>query len=127
MIIRATFNDNDYTSILEKYFTRFRFQNYNYYYNKCTDTREYVRKSIESEDLLKKIIYKTSDMTKQDLDTFNNIISTSIKKYIELNYSDSYEYLSDKLQVAIIDNCTDEDENGEIVYYFINKDKYIIA
>ena len=72
MIIRATFNDNDFTQILEAYFYKFKFCNYNLYYKNCKDLKEYVDKSVKSADLVRKITFETDKMTKEELKQFTN-------------------------------------------------------
>lgn len=125
MIIKATFSDNDYTPILEQYFNYFKFRNYNLYYKNCKDLKEFKDKSIESEDLLRKIIFETDKMTKEDLKSFTYIVSESIKEYIKINYNADYKYLINRLQVEVINTFEDKNENGEVIYYIISSDKYI--
>ena len=127
MIIRVTFNDNDFTYILEKYFKYFKFQNYNLYYSNCSDLLEFKNRSIESDDLLHKIIYEPNKMTQQEIDRFIYIVIESIKEFLKLNYAGYYDYLESRIQVKVIDTCSDSWENGEVAYYFINKEVTIIA
>lgn len=127
MIIRATFNDNDFTQILEAYFYKFKFCNYNLYYKNCKDLKEYVDKSIKSADLIRKITFETDKMTKEELKQFINIIKESIEEYLLVNYKTDYDYLVKHLKVSLLKSCSDKWENGEVVYYFINKDKYFTA
>lgn len=127
MIIRATFNDNDFTQILEEFFKYFKFKNYNLYYKDCVDLKEYKDRVIESEDLLEKIIYNADKMTKTDKQRFIYIVTESIKVYIKTYYMSDYTYLVDKLKVTLRKQVDDNNENGEVVYHFINKDIYITA
>ena len=127
MIIRVTFHDSDYTQIIKTYFTRFKFCNYNYYYKNCKDLTEYRDKSIESEDLLKKVIFESSKLTEEDKSRFVDIIKESIKEWLKVNYNEDYNYLIKNLDVSYRNVCTDDDENGEVVYYFTNKDILIVS
>lgn len=127
MIIRVTFHDSDYIQVIKAYFTRFKFCNYNYYYKNCKDLTEYRDKSIESEDLLKKVIFEGKKLTDEDKNRFVHIIKESIKEWLKVNYSDDYNYLIKNLDISHRSVCTDDNENGEVVYYFTNKDISIVA
>ena len=128
MIIRATFNDNDYSTILELFFDRFKFVNYNLSYRDEQNLKVYRDKSIESDDLLQKAIFYPKQMTADEKIKFVSYIKDSILVYINSNSNSksSYDYLKDRLRVDIVDNYTDDDENGEVAYYFITADTVII-
>lgn len=126
MIIRATFNDNDYSAILELFFERFKFVNYNLCYRDEKDLQIYRDKSIESDDLLQKAVFYPKQMTENEKIKFISYIKESLLVYINSNSKSAYDYLKDRLEVDIVDKYTDENENGEVAYYFITADTVII-
>ena len=67
-------------------------------------------------------------MTVDEKIKFVSYIKDSILVYITSNSNSksSYDYLKDRLRVDIVDNYTDDDENGETAYYFITADTVII-
>lgn len=129
MIIRTTFNDNDFTQKLENYWNGFWFHNYYLAINIInTETveglKEYRDRKIEAEDLLEKIFYHEKEVTEKELEIFKNIIKESILAYLKL--SSDYEYLKDRIEISIKKSIEDLDENGEVVYYFLKHKKYIV-
>ena len=127
MIVKTTFKDNDYTSLLEKYWNKFLFCNSRCAINKL-EGREYVEASIELDDLLKKVIYQEDQLTVKELKRFTEIIKNSIIEYLKikgLNES-TIKYLVKQLEVYIKFNIEDKDLNGEVVYYMFHAQKVII-
>lgn len=127
MIIRATFNDNDFTSLLNNYFELFMFKNYKQYISSISDAKKYVEESIKAEDALKYMIYSYSkdlinnkDEADKQLNLFINIVQKSISYYINgLVDKDTYKYLIEHLDISVSNTITSKDENGEVVYCFI--------
>lgn len=129
MIIRTTFNDNDFTHILEDYWNGFWFRNYYLPIDKInTDTekeaKEYVEKHKEAEELLEKAFYHEERLTMEELQRFSYLIKESILYFIKLK--EDYEYLKENLHINIRLSITDKDQNGEVLYYFLKHKKYII-
>lgn len=129
MIIRTTFNDNDFTHILEDYWNGFWFRNYYLPIDKInTDTekeaKEYVEKHKEAEELLEKAFYHEEQLTMEELQRFSYLIKESILCFIKLK--EDYEYLKENLHINIRLSITDKDQNGEVLYYFLKHKKYII-
>lgn len=130
MIIKATFNDNDFTQVLEKFFDKPFFSGISYCLNKYkTDNsseiiRLYVDLSTEIDKYLKGIQddIKFTPKVKQ---RFIDILRESILDFIRDKYSADYDYLSKQLTITIQNSVTDHWENGETVYYFPTHDKYI--
>lgn len=125
MIIKTTFNDNDYTQILERYWDKFFFVNYYCYINDIEDVKEYRNRRISAEDLLEKAFFNEDKMVVKEVQEFENIIKESILAYIKKNEPDKYDYLKDQLYVNIRLSIRDKDENGEVVYYFLRQKRYI--
>ena len=126
MIIKTTFKDNDYTSLLEKYWDKFLFCNSRCAINKL-EGREYVDASIELDDLLQKVIYKEESLTVKDLKRFTEIIKDSIIEFLKLKKLDesTIKYLTKQLEVRIEFKIEDKDLNGEVVYYMFHAQKVI--
>lgn len=129
MIIRTSFNDNDFINILEDYWNGFWFRNYYIPIDTInTDTdegaREYVEKHKEAEELLEKAFYHEEQLTMEELQRFSDLIKESILCFIKLK--EDYEYLKENLHINIRLSITDKDQNGEVLYYFLKHKKYII-
>ena len=126
MIIKTTFKDNDYTSLLEKYWDKFLFCNSRCAINKL-EGREYVDASIELDDLLQKVIYKEELLTVKDLKRFTEIIKDSIIEFLKLKKLDesTIKYLTKQLEVHIEFKIEDKDLNGEVVYYMFHAQKVV--
>ena len=126
MIVKTTFNDNDYTSLLEKYWSKFLFCNSRCAIDKL-EGREYVDTSIELDDLLQKVIYKEESLTVKDLKRFTEIIKDSIIEFLKLKKLDksTIKYLTKQLEVRIEFKIEDKDLNSEVVYYMFHAQKVI--
>lgn len=126
MIVKTTFNDNDYTSLLEKYWSKFLFCNSRCAINKL-EGREYVDASIELDDLLQKVIYQEDQLTVKELKRFTEIIKDSIIEFLKIKKLDesTIKYLTKQLEVHIEFKIEDKDLNGEVVYYMFHAQKVI--
>ena len=125
MIIKTTFNDNDFTNILEKYWDRFMFDNYYKAVEDIEDLRLYRDLRIDMEELLKKAIYNETDLTAKEESQFEDYIKQSILAFVKKEYPSNLDYLKDQLYINIRLTVKDKDENGEVVYYFLKHQKYI--
>lgn len=126
MIVKTTFRDNDYTSLLEKYWNKFLFCNSRCAINKL-EGREYVDASIELDDLLQKVIYQEDRLTVKELKRFTEIIKDSIIEFLKIKNLDesTIKYLTKQLEVHIEFKIEDKDLNGEVVYYMFHAQKVI--
>lgn len=126
MIVKSTFRDNDYTSLLEKYWNKFLFCNSRCAINKL-EGREYVDASIELDDLLQKVIYQEDRLTVKELKRFTEIIKDSIIEFLKIKKLDesTIKYLTKQLEVHIEFKIEDKDLNGEVVYYMFHAQKVI--
>ena len=126
MIVKTTFRDNDYTSLLEKYWNKFLFCNSRCAINKL-EGREYVDASIELDDLLQKVIYQEDQLTVMELKRFTEIIKDSIIEFLKIKNLDesTIKYLTKQLEVHIEFKIEDKDLNGEVVYYMFHAQKVI--
>lgn len=123
MIIETTFNDNDFTHILDEYWSRFRFVNYYYGLDRIEDPAVYRDLRIDMESLIEKAVY--NDLDQEESKRFLSYIKTSILEFIKDNYRDDYIYLSDNFKIAIKKSVEDKNYNGEIVHYFLTNNVYI--
>lgn len=123
MIIETTFNDNDFTHILDEYWSRFRFVNYYYGLDRIEDPAVYRDVRIDMESLIEKAVY--NDLDQEESKRFLSYIKISILEFIKDNYQDDCIYLSDNFKVAIKKSVEDKNYNGEIVYYFLTNNVYI--
>ena len=130
MIIKITFNDNDFTQILESFFDSPLFSGLNYCLKKYSvdDEPETLNTYRNLSVLIETYLHKLQDeknFTKEDKKHFIEILKESILDFIKDRYRDNLEYLSKQLTIRIQDSVTDHWENGEAVYYFPTHDKYI--
>lgn len=131
MIIRTTFNDNDFTHLLEEYWDGFWYKNYYCILDKYEKSDDYedLKKHkeiyIEFHDLLDKAFFEENKMTVEELKRFERVITESIFAFIESKRSDSIDYLKKMFSVKIRFRIEDKWENGEVVYYFLNHKKMI--
>lgn len=125
MIIETTFNDNDFTHILDEYWSRFRFVNYYYGLDKIEDPAVYRDVRIDMESLIEKAVYNEDTVTVKEMQRFENYIKESILLYVKEFHSNKYDYLKEQLFVNIRLSIRDKNENGEVVYYFLKQKKYI--
>lgn len=121
MIIRTTFKDNDYTDVLEEYWSEFAFNHYYLGIDDIEDLKEYRDKRVRAEELIEKAVYKPDEMTEDELKEFKDRIVESIKVLVTKYYGGHLEHLSAKVYVDIVPNVEDKWENGEVVYYFLSK------
>lgn len=126
MIIKTTFNDNDYMELLENYWNGFWFKNYYRAVRKIDDLKEYKDRNVEAEELLQKAVFNQNKMTMGEVGRFLDIIKESILDYIKEFYSEQYEYLSKQLKVMVRFQITDKNENGEVLYYFLGIKKHLV-
>lgn len=126
MVVKTTFNDNDFTNLLEKYWSKFLFCNSRCAINKL-EGREYVDASIELDDLLQKVIYQEDRLTVKELKRFTEIIKDSIIEFLKIKNLDesTIKYLTKQLEVRIEFKIEDKDLNGEVVYYMFHAQKVI--
>lgn len=130
MIIKATFNDNDFTQVLEQFFEQPLFTGIYYSLNKMKDNNDsqMLRKHIDLHEEIDEYLHIIQDeqqFTPNKRGRFILILRNSIKDWLKDKYPDDYDYLSKELHVEFVKSVTDEWQNGEIVYYFPTADKYI--
>lgn len=117
MILRVTFNDNDYIQELESYFRKFlvNFTNLLDEYRDREDEqsiKHYVDTSVKIDDCLKYITYSNKE-DKELENTFLVLLRNSINIFVDNN-----TYLKTNLDISIVKSVSDKDENGEVIYYF---------
>lgn len=130
MIIKITFNDNDFTSVIEEFLDKWKQNSFMYdvlndmdEYERNDETGKYIDASHvwrERNDLLHKDKY-------DDIDVCNllNAFRISFSTYLEDNYCKDALYLIGQLKVRSVKSIKDQWLNGEVVYYFPKRDKYI--
>lgn len=125
MIIRVTFEDNDFMDFLEEYF-KYDFLTYREKRLITDITPEGLKKwkeiKITSDTLLKKLLYDEPI----DKHTLKNFLTEDLNYYIQNKGGDSVNYLLKNLDIQILDKVGSQWENGEVLYYFCAQAKYII-
>lgn len=132
MIIKATFNDNDFTYILDNFFlegvmfytNRIRYKLK--LYKSKEDTRKYVELDTEIENLIRKFVFGTdTNITKEDKKQFLKILKDALDCYLYFEYTEDYDYLKKNLKLSFVQTIKDEDMNGEVIYYFLKHKRRI--
>lgn len=131
MILKITFNDNDYYSVL-KNIGEDMFSLYSYYRmtrlaNKSDEVS--IKEYVENSKLFDKYLGMIQDeepFTKQQKAQFIDLIKKNIEAYIEDRYKSAGDYLIKELKVSVVQKVGDEWHNGEVLYYFPLNDAYII-
>ena len=127
MIIRVKFYDNDFGSYFENFFDWFKFNNYYCCLNDITDNAKWPDEKIEMEDLFKKVFYDADKLNSSEMRKFAKYVKDSLIIYLKNRVEkQSYEYIKSMIDVKLMKTYKDEWENGETIYYFISKDKYIL-
>lgn len=128
MIIRVNYGDNDFATMYEDYFKNFKMSNY--YYNNLDaigDAYEYRNIRIDMEELYKKIMFEPDTITRDDRIRFCRYVRNSILATLKNKVGAStFNYLKLHLVVSMRKTFKEKWENGEVIYYFINADKYIV-
>ena len=131
MIIRVSFNDNDFQELLESQF-KFGlvtpFLTIKSLYVNASDAI-HLKKYKDVDDLQTKItrkIFAEKKLTKTEQQQLIDIIREAYSIKIENNYTHAKTYLMKSLTIEIISSFKDRWENGEVLYYFSTPDKYII-
>lgn len=132
MIIKATFNDNDFTYILDNFFiegvmfytNRIRYKLK--LYKSKEDVRKYVELDTEIENLIRKFVFGTdASITKEDKKQFLKILKDALDCYLYSEYTEDYDYLKKNLKLGFVQTIKDEDMNGEVIYYFLKHKRRI--
>lgn len=132
MIIKATFNDNDFTYILDNFFVEgvmFYTNRIRYklkLYKSKEDARKYVELDTEIENLIRKFVFGTdANITKEDKKQFLKILKDVLDCYLYSEYTEDYDYLKKNLKLGFVQTIKDEDMNGEVIYYFLKHKRRI--
>lgn len=135
MIIKLTLNDNDYTGYIEKFLDRFKFQNYyivlkEYDKDNEEDIKAYVEGHVKREELLDKVFYKEDELTELDIQQFEEYIKEALAYYLykhNIMLSNDLEDYKKIVNVKCLKTMNNKWQNGEVVYYFLQQDSYLVC
>lgn len=135
MIIKLTLNDNDYTGYIEKFLERFKFQNYyivlkEYDKDNEEDIKAYVEGHVKREELLDKVFYKEDELTESDIKQFEEYIKEALAYYLykhNIMLSNDLEDYKKIVNVKCLKTMNNKWQNGEVVYYFLQQDSYLVC
>lgn len=135
MIIKLTLNDNDYTGYIEKFLDRFKFQNYyivlkEYDKDNEEDIKAYVEGHVKREELLDKVFYKEDELTESDIKQFEEYIKEALAYYLykhNIMLSNNLEDYKKIVNVKCLKTMNNKWQNGEVVYYFLQQDSYLVC
>lgn len=116
MIIKLTFNDNDFTPLLETYTSKIFDIGY---YNSINEYSEFKRNIYKYEN------DNLSEKEKQKLKKLiENQLTINCRKYISPHKK--AEYLIKSLEIKIIETIADKWQNNEVVYFITSNMKYLV-
>lgn len=135
MIIKLTLNDNDYTGYIEKFLERFKFQNYyivlkEYDKDNEEDIKAYVEGHVKREELLDKVFYKEDELTESDIKQFEEYTKEALAYYLykhNIMLSNDLEDYKKIVNVKCLKTMNNKWQNGEVVYYFLQQDSYLVC
>lgn len=135
MIIKLTLNDNDYTGYIEKFLERFKFQNYyivlkEYDKDNEEEIKAYVEGHVKREELLDKVFYKEDELTESDIKQFEEYIKEALAYYLykhNIMLSNDLEDYKKIVNVKCLKTMNNKWQNGEVVYYFLQQDSYLVC
>ena len=142
MIVKYTFNDNDFTQVIEKYLDEFG----PFYYFNYTTAEEMngFSKLVAKYDNYNDKYNEEKDLTKDEYKKLKEkivkLLILNFKRYIENIKPDSFwhtegitakdlleckDYILNNIKVSIVKSIPDQWENGEVVYFISSNEKYI--
>ena len=142
MIVKYTLNDNDFTQVIEEYLNEFGpFYGFNYV---TFDGVNEFKRLLKQYDNYKDKYYIEKDITPAEFKQVKNKILVILKanfiQYISnigpnSNWSTcgmnakelqgNKEYILNNIKIKIVNSIPYQWENGEVVYFITNNEKYI--
>lgn len=142
MIIKYTFNDNDFTQVIEKYLEEFG-PFYAFNYNMYNGLDEFKKLLSQYDDYMDKYS-EDKGLTKEEFNKLKNklliILKDNFTNYINnirinsnwhtdglnaIDLQNSKNYILKNIKIKIVKSIPDQWENGEVVYYITSNQKYI--
>lgn len=142
MIIKYTFNDNDFTQVIEKYLEEFG-PFYAFNYNMYNGLDEFKKLLSQYDDYMDKYS-EDKELTKEEFNKLKNklliILKDNFTNYINnirinsnwhtdgldaIDLQNSKNYILKNIKISIVKSIPDQWENGEVVYYITSNQKYI--
>lgn len=142
MIIKYTFNDNDFTQVIEKYLEEFG-PFYAFNYNMYNGLDEFKKLLNQYDDYMDKYS-EDKELTKEEFNKLKNklliILKDNFTNYINnirinsnwhtdgldaIDLQNSKNYILKNIKISIVKSIPDQWENGEVVYFITSNQKYI--
>ena len=143
MIVKYTFNDNDFTQVIEEYLRELG-PFYAFNYPSFTGLNEF-KELLRQYDNYNDKYYMEKDITKEEYKEIKKKLHTILKANIIQYMANvkpgsgwstdgmeaedlirNLEYLINNIKVSIVKSVPDQWENGEVVYYITSWDNYIV-
>lgn len=140
MIIKYTFNDNDFTQIIEKYLEEYgpfgrwvpggnvdRITDLMEIYNKHNDKYN-EEKELSKEAFLTMKNELLKELYHHFIAYINNIQENSswnTDGFIAKDLIENKEYIIDNIKINLVKSIPDQWENGEVVYFITSNEKYV--
>lgn len=125
MIIKMTVGDNDFTDVIENFFSNFYHRTFKTMYEDLyEETTDEIIGFFEKDEFIRnKISFSTERITKDDALKLISLLYELFRHYIR--YIESKTYILENLKIYITYKVVDKWENGEVVYYFTSNNKFI--
>lgn len=143
MIIKYTFNDNDFTQVIEKYLEEFG-PFYAFNYNMYNGLDEFKKLLNQYDDYMDKYS-EDKELTKEEFNKLKNklliILKDNFTNYINnirinsnwhtdgldaIDLQEDKDYILKNIKISIVKSIPDQWENGEVVYFITSNQKYIV-
>lgn len=128
MILKLTFNDNDFTQYIEEFLqgshNDFRMILMQYTRDRYDNDIEFAHKMQDMLDFIERVEFKPTPSNKRDL---AGMLKRALLYWVSTNerIKDAYDYLKDNIEISYVKAVKSKWENGEVVYWFIDYNKYI--
>lgn len=122
MIIKMTVTDNDFTSRIKNFASRFRSLRFDKVNILLETNNDELRKMIIKNAMIDELF--SPFIVASDISDFKEKVCSVVKdcfKRFELD-----PYLLERFSVEVLDTFTEKWENGEMVYLFTNSDTIIV-
>ena len=135
MIIKMTINDSDLTPYIVKFVEGFKFNNYwniiDYYdeINKL-DLNVWYEVRAKLSELFTKALHDENKMTTEELNLFTKYVKEALALYLLKHYvieGADFEDYKNALSVECLTLMNNEPQRDEVVYYFLQQDKYLVC
>lgn len=133
MILKITFNDNDFTQYIEDFLNEthmdkrlIAYKLLDPYKDDTERVQEYYEISSSNDKILDDLYNDGDNIKEEHIKAFIKLFKDAFIIYLKEKCLDSISYLEKNLEVSNIEAVKSKWENGEVVYWFVSFGKYIV-